>query len=1264
MTPTRRWRRWMLTPLAWGIGLLAFVVVGVQLLLHSLDQPWLKHRVQVLCRTSGGVEIDYRTARIDLLSGAEIEDLVVQSPAEVRRFAPELVRVGRVDASWSLGSLLRGRGPVVDRVAVFDVTLTAVVDEQGRTSFDALSPSRSPPAPTVPLSAVASKLLATPPPVGRLDLRQVTLVLVRTDHGQVVERTEARGLTASLAASKAGATGGGWRVDVRLGSRDAPLELELTRGRDGVEAGAARARMWLMVDADSSALSATLDLRMIDQTFAASVSADHWLHAEAGLRFNPAAGRTQVTFDHVEAGDGAAIAEASIEVPDVGEPIVHRAHGDIDVAQLLRWLPAGLVPVTAERARVRWQVDSFIAGPTSGWSKGAALAVDADLSNVAVSAPDGALEIAEGTLSLRAQAADGGGIAGRGSVKVAGLRLGPADGHLTVDSLTLDFDGQRGADERVGGRVGVSFARVERGNTWPAVARDGHVELRVEGLHPDTHEPLASRGEVALSIDLASFDAHSPGARATADDLSLHAHTSLKGGAPYAVELDARASRLRCAGRDGRLLADAPVRIDGQARGVEPDLAHPQASRGIVDAAVDLGDMHASLSATKGADAVDFTLRAAARSLTAVRPWLPPDGTDEAPWDRMAVAVRSTGRIERLGGGRPSLRQTTEVDVERPAFGNVAARTLALTLQSEGTALRHQADVDLRVAGLTFPGGAPSDDRATLSVLVNRERPSIEFKLATAGRAATKLSGALSFDRTRRALLYETEGQLAGLAPLTTLLAKVHGLDGLDLSQLEVGLSARGALLGVVADVARDGTITLEPSPARTAAVDGMTDVRVAHLRWSRGDTAIVTPAVAWHGDLRASGARRTLDSRVEIGTLHLDLGSHDVDLNGIKDAASASVVGDLADPEVELSQRLAVVAVEQDLVPGYPLGDLTVALSAERGPEGVVHLADMKVTNGLGGTALTATGNVDLSEGRRSLSLTTSLTQDLARLSTIPERFKGRGKMAVEANVTSPDLALYQVRAAVTGEGVTVTLPRSGIDVDTASGEVPIHVELEVNENGVALRRGAKQSPYSMLRFADQHPLLTHSGFLSIGRVKTPFVSIAPLVGNLEIEQNVLSLRQFEMGVRGGTITGQCGLDWDGPKSTVELHVRANGVQSSHGEPFDGNIAVTISAADRTIEGRAEILRIGERHLLDLLDLEDPLHVDPAINRIRGALVFGYPDSLRLVFDHGFASAHVQLGGLARLISIGELRGIPMGPIVDKMVASMLEGPETKGAL
>jgi translocation and assembly module TamB len=1263
--PRRRSRltHWVRRSLACLAGLGALVVVSLLVVAGAINRPWLKRRVQSLARTSTGVDIDYRAARIEWLSGVEIEGLVVQSPTEVRPFAPELVRVGGVHARWSPWALILGRGPVISRLEVSDLTLTAVVDEHGRTSFDALGPSNETSAsggPTVPLSRQASRFLGVAPPLGQLDVDRVTLILIRTEQSQVSDRTELQGLSATMATSSAEPGAKGWRADIRLGSPASPLELGLTRTRGGRPADTARARLWATVDATSSAVRTTVDLRMIEQTFAASVSAEHWLHAEASLRFDPTVGRTELLVEHTEAGDGAATAEASVEITDAGDPFVRHARADIDLARLSGWLPVGLVPVQAERAQVRCRADSLALGPVVRLSEGGEIAVDGDLSNARISMPSGLLQVGRGELSLRVEPAVGGGVAGRGSVHLVDARGAAGDGLVAADDLGLDFDGQQAAGGEVTGRVGVRFARAERGGASSVVARDGRLELHVRGLVPHVEEPLATRGDLALSLDVATLDARFPGTHVIIDGLTLRAHTALEGQAPYAVEVEAPATRLRIIGRDGDVLADAPARVDVSARDLQPDIAHPAASRGIIHAAVDLREIRASLDATKAADAVDFAMRASAASLKAARPFLPPNLTGVAPWDQMSASVQSTGHVERLQEKSPEIRQTTEIDLARPAFQNAAARSVSLVVKSQGTALRHQADLDVHAQGLAFDGGGSSDDHVTLAATLDRENPSLRFQLITEGRASTKLSGLLSLDPSRRVLHYEVEGRLAGLAPLAPFAAKIRGLDAFDLSQLEVELSSRGALLGVVAGVEHDGTIRLEPNVARTAAVEGSTDLRVAHLRWAKGTTAIVTPALAWHGDMSARGGRRSLNGRLEVGTLHLDLGSRNVDVNGIRDDAGVAVLGSLVDPEIELTERLSAQAVEQDIVPEYPIGDMAFALSAERGPEGEVHISDMKVENRLGGTVLALTGNADLGEGRRTLSITTSLTQDLARLSLVPERFNGQGTVAVEANVTSPDLTHYRVRGAVKGENVTVRLPRAGIKVETASGDVPVAVALDVHENGIELQRTEERSPFSMLRFADQHPLLSRSGFLSIGRLTTPWLSIAPLVGNLEIDRNVMSLRQFEMGVRGGTITGQCGIDWDGAKSTLDLHVRASGVQSSHGEPFDGNIAVAISAADRTVEGRAEILRIGEHHLLDLLDLEDPRHVDPAMNRIRFALNFGYPDSLRVVFDHGFASAHLELGGLARLVSIADLRGIPMGPIVDQMLAPVLDAKGT----
>ncbi len=1213
------------------LGLAALAVLAVYVVLHSLDAPWLKRRVQTLARAAG-VEVDYGAVRVGLLTGAEIDGLVVQSPAEIRAFAPELVRVGRVRAEWSLRSLFKHEGPPLRRLSVSDVTVTVVVDEHGRTSFDALpsSPPTSPPAPAVPLSRQASQL-ETALPFGDIDVDRVTLALVRTEEGHVVERTELRGVGLTVSAMPAGQTEPAGsaapagsavkasRVKMALGSSGKPLDLALTRQRDGAKAGEGRAKLWLAIDATSTAVTAALDVRMIDQSFAPSVAADHWLHAEARARFDAAAGRTEITLDHTEAGDGAATVEAAIAIPDTGDPIVRHAQGDVDLARLLAWVPAGLVPVTAERARIHFQAES-LAAP--------------------------------------------GGVAGRGAITLAGVRYEAGANRVAADDVAIDFDGQQASDGAVTGHVGARFTRVALEGISPVVARDGHVELRVANVHVDAGDPLATRGDVALSADVASIDASTKTSRAVADGLALRAHTLLDGHARYAVEVDAPMSRLRLLDH-GRTLVDAKAHVDARLHGVQIDVARPIASRGVAKLDVDLGDVQVGLDATKGADALDYALHATAKTLSAARPFLTPALASVAPWDRIGVAIQSTGHVEHLAGGNPAIDQKTELDLDAPAFETVAARSLSLKLHSKGTALRHDAEGDLRVQALTFAGANASDDHVTLTASIDREHasPSLRFQIATDGRAGVNLTASASFDPARRAVTYAIDGHLDGLAKLAPFAARVHGLEGFDLAQLDVGLASKGDLLGIVTGVGRDGTIQLAPHPTLTAAVVGKTDLHVAHFRWERGDTEIVSPAIVWHVDMHADGARRVVDSHLEVDSLHLAFGENEVDLAGIRDDSSVGVKGDLADPETDLTQHLAVRALRQDALPQYPIGDLTFALSAERDREGIVHLAQMKLSNGTGGTTAAVTGNVELGEGRHTLSVTTSLTQDLSRLTGAPATFRGKGNLAAEANITSPDLSLFRVHAALKGKDVTIDMPRAGIALETANGEVPITVTLDVGANGVALRPDEKRSPYSMLRFADQHPLLSRSGFLSIARLKTPWVEIAPLVGNLEIQQNVISLRQFEMGVRNGTITGQFGLDWDGAKSTLELHVRATGVQSSHGEPFDGNIAVVVSAGDRTVEGRAEILRIGERHLLDLLDLQDPMHVDPAMNRIRTALTLGYPDRLRLVFDHGFASARLELGGIARLISIGELRGIPMGPIVDKLLAPMLDSNDTKDA-
>jgi hypothetical protein len=287
--------------------------------------------------------------------------------------------------------------------------------------------------------------------------------------------------------------------------------------------------------------------------------------------------------------------------------------------------------------------------------------------------------------------------------------------------------------------------------------------------------------------------------------------------------------------------------------------------------------------------------------------------------------------------------------------------------------------------------------------------------------------------------------------------------------------------------------------------------------------------------------------------------------------------------------------------------------------------------------------------DGRRSLSLNGILDQKLDRLWTQRDVYVGSGDMRMKVRVDSGDFKLFHTEAAVQVRDGNVTLPRRRVNVETFSGEVPIVVDVKFDPT-LKLAHSGVPNVYSQLRYGDQHPLLSGRSFISVGRMTTPWFDISGLAGNLKIEQDLVSLSQFELGVRGGHVGGQLIAQLRDDNPIVQLRIRASQIKSSHGERFDGNAALVIGVRDRSVEGRSEILRIGKRHLLDLLDLDDPQHTDPAVNRIRNALGFGYPDRLSLAFNHGFITAEIALGGLAGLVKIDTLRGIPMGPIIDKL--------------
>jgi translocation and assembly module TamB len=1240
------------------VALAIVLVLGV---VHNLERPFVKERIQRLVRSKAGVDIDYRATRFGLLSGIEIEDLVVRSPLALRGVAPDLARIGRFEAAWT-SALFTGPGWKIDGVTLSDVALTVAIDADGKTSFDGLGPASAAPAPSTPtpLSHRASDLVASAPALPKADVTGLSLTLVRsvrTEHGDVLERSSLEGLELHVQAE---AAAGEWHLRANVGSPTAPLELAVARAVDGASAGDAHARMWLTADATGRDVVTALDLEVTKQTIARQVDVKRVLHAEARAHFDPVAQTTSVSIDHTFAADGIATLEASIDLPDHGAPLVRHSQGEVDFVRLLGLVPPDLAPVRASlrRGHVQYRIDDLALDALPRLSDGSKVELDADFADVKVTpVGDGAaaaeVDVANATVAIHVEPAADASIRAHASVAIEGGRLGAGRDAALVDGLTCRLDATQARGGALSGAVALAFATIKTTGALHLAAKDGKVELRVGDLVPDRAAPLATRGDVTLTTELASLEARSQTTRTLLDRLAFTAHSRLAGGAPWALDADVRAALLRVFDGGGHALGQAPVHVAAKVVDVAPDWQLPIASTGAGRAVVDAGDVHLEVDATKARDALDFTLDSKAGTLEAVRRFLPQDLLPKLPVERMAVALRSHGRIEGLRSAALSIREHTELRVDHPSYDRMTARAAALVVDSNGTTLHHELHGDLRFEGLTLAGTSPSDDRIAFNATLERQAqaPAVALDIDASGRARAKLRAAFAFDRARRAVSYDLEASVARLSPLAPLASMLEGLAQVDLSQLEVALSARGALLGVVSEIDRDGEVHLEAAPWRTAKLDGTIAVHAKHVGWSGGDASLSAPAIALDATLHADADRRTIEGHLAADALRFANGRHTFDVAGLSDQISATMDGDLAAPSLESKQTMTVRLVKQDVQPAYPVGDATLALALRRSRDGLVHISNLAVANGAGGTSFTLAGTIDPSDYQRRLSLHGELHQDLARMSSAPERLAARGTASVALRVESPDLTTFRTVADVRVEGADLRLPGYGVIVEGADGEVPITVSLRAGPHGIRMIREDQDNPYSSLRFADQHPLLSRSSFISIRRLTLPQVTISPLAGNLQIEQNIVSLRQFEIGIRGGRVTGQCALDWNGQKSTLDMHVRADGVQSSHGEPFTGSAALVVSAAEHSIEGRADILQIGKRHLLDLLDLEDPFHADAAINKIRSSMSYGYPDKLRVTFNHGFASVHVAFGGLAGLISVGDLRGLPIGPLIDRLI-------------
>lgn len=1213
--PRRRLARILAGVLLLLVATFALVLVTAVAALHHLGNPWLKQRIVSRVEAATGLRLDYQTAQIAVLSGLRLEGLVVRTPPPFQSVAPELLRVGTLEVQWSIGSLLSGT-PRVARVAVRDMALALVADEAGPTSLSGLMGPDAPAPPPVeaPLGASqrAAALLASAPPFGKVEVSGVSLSYVRVRNGEVLERWSLRGLAAEVEAKH---QDDGWKIFAKTGQTGTPLPLEVSREGSALPSAQAQLELIFSAEVGASAARARVELDIARQTFDPRFTVRTLLHGTVSAKFDGEKRHIALELERTQLTDSGEV-QARVVLPDAADvpPVVTRALAELDLGRLLQQLPADWRPFSIERGKVHLDAQELTLSAMPQLGAQGRLGLDVDLASLQLARGELRVALGGGRVSLVATPEPEKGLAAQLTFALQGLEVG-----------------------------GPTTLRVSKAQG----------ELTGHQLRPDASSPISVAGDVALSGRVDALDVRASGLRATAERLGFQLHAPLVGEPPFALKADVPVGALQVVMADGREVLKGPVHVKLDVSEVFPRSDEPRLGRARARLSLDVGTLHASMAATKGADEVAYSLSVQTPDLAVARPFLPESVAARVPWKHLGVNLSSTGKVAALFSTSPRLEHRTELRLQRAGWDDVSASSIAAVMRSQGDSWRHKGELDLRIEGLRVGENDAGPQHQTLTLDLDRRKPSLRLGLTSQEGLKLGLDAALAFDRKARALRMDVKGDLPPLGALAPLMARAGMPAELEPSRLALSGELHGTLLGAITDIAADGTPSLASAPLRTASFEGTAVVDARGIRWRQEGRSINLPALHWQVESHVDGPRRSVHSNLTVEKLAVGMSDRRLSFADLSSDTSATFTEKWEAGEIELKQLMKVRSLEQKPALSYPVQDLEWSFSARREPDGVIHIPDMQVSNAGTSTRLKAEGRLELGDDRRRLAVRGELEQDMSRL-TRPGLIESSGRVSMDFQVASPNLVVFRTLSNVLFQNVNLRLPESGVIVETLDGNVPLTENVELTEGRVRLLDDIDVNPYSMLRFADQHPLLSRNGFMSVGSITTPFISIAPLAGNVSIDQNVFSMRQLEMGVRGGRVTGQCVLDWRGRDSTLEARVRATGVKSSRGEPFDGNAAVVISGRDRSVNGRAEILRIGNRHLLDLLDLEDPHHTDPATNRVRYRLGWGYPEHVRMSFNHGFGRLSITMGGLAGLFSIDEIRGIPMGPIVDRAINSM----------
>ena len=836
--------------------------------------------------------------------------------------------------------------------------------------------------------------------------------------------------------------------------------------------------------------------------------------------------------------------------------------------------------------------------------------------------------------------------------------------HVVIDGLGVSSRAPiaGGTPARLAGRIplgNVRYATADREPT-PIVER-GELVWTLSELRLD---PVLARSRARLSAELQLWP--------------------MAGAEPVETPEEIAAREQRRAERRARLIAEA------EARGEEPptfeDGPRERTLRAGVRARFD-----------RGAGELDVELRG--RTVAMIGPLL---GMDELALERARARMTLHGTYAGLDRADPTIAHRGELRLRRIGLRGEGGAPLVFprivaTLDHTARAAIHDATLRLEIEPPTL-GEETLPHGVTLVTTARADLNALSIHSETRSENAGDMSFALDVDAN-----LETDGTLVHRERLVA-----EGLRGLSQwlpPELPVRVDS--------AQIDGEGRV-FHAIDAAAPSFEQTVRVAASSLRYrERGGIRVRVPKVLVSSTLRGDERSLAGDAELEITTIDVVDGLHRVTATDTRQALRFESQGSPENRRTTLHTEGSIGLVEQDFVPAYPMEAITLVgdVATDRRSFRIERLV---LANERGGTRLELSQEVErigldreealarqaaeqarraatpltpeeqareerraqrraeraareAAEGRRPpppvettapvrVTMRGRLQQDLARLDGAPSALAASGRIDLPFTVESGDGSLFRMHADAELQDVDLSLPSLAIALRGARARVPIDEAFLLSRDGFHVVVNTERSAFARVRHLDTISA-DDEAFVELDAIRVGEVEVGPLTGRLRLDRNVFALDDVRLNHREALITGQVLVDYVPGRESVTFRGNITGLRTrTSRSPLDANAAVVFTPSRLELDGRIQIVRVATAHLRGLLDLLDPYREDPSLNSLRGVLRFAHPNQVTLDLAQGLMSLEVELGGIiGRFLDVSAIRGIPLGPLMNRHVAPML---------